>query len=77
MNNVAVTAHNLDSRLAAFQVVGVLPNRQVGRALGAVCASWPEHQAWVWAAFERGDFLVARTGVWFFQGEEAEQLAEG
>ena len=75
--NVAVTVHTLSNRLAAVQVVGVMADRQVSRALGSIDASWPEHYFWARAAFERGDFLVNRTGVWFFQGEEAEQLAEG
>lgn len=70
VNNVAVTAHTLSSKLAAFQVSGVRPDRAASRALGSIDASWPEHYFWARAAFERGD-------VWFFEGEEAERLAEG
>jgi len=78
VNNVAVTAHTLSSKLAAFQVSGVRPDRAASRALGSIDASWPEHYFWARAAFERGDFLVRSNGdVWFFEGEEAERLAEG
>ncbi len=78
LNNIAVTVHTLSNRLAAIQVVGVRADNSAGRALGSIDASWPEHYFWARAAYERGDVLVRSTGdVWFFQGEEAEALAEG
>lgn len=78
VNNIAVTVHTFGSTLAAIQVVGVSPDRAASRALGSIDASWPEHFSWAMRAFDRGDFLVRRDGsVWFFEGEEAERLAEG
>lgn len=77
-NQVAVTVHGAElARPLAIHVQGA---GGTARALGAALAAWPEHEYWLWSAFERGDTWTTRIGpgagdVWFFEGDEGEALA--
>ena len=77
----AVTVHGTElPEPVAIQVRGVPLGQRVGRALGSIDASWPEHYHWAMRAFDRGDFWVTQSGpgvgdVWFFEGEDGEALA--
>lgn len=75
MNNVAVRAHALSSTLAAIEVAS--PGCLVGVALATAVHAWPERACWIREAFDRGDFVSTRSGVWFFDGPAGEALALG
>ena len=74
MNNVAVTAHNINNNLVAFAVSPPAPT--LGGSLATAQHAWPEHAAIIRAAYDRGGYRRDGTTDWFFIDEVAADAAE-